>query len=261
MERELLMELGGGAFKRTADSLVAKGVDIDNFEKFVLHLQENSVSVNIISVPGSRIAHFDQLKPTGLKSFKGTNSIHQIIYVKGSKFIQARKFSCTNCSFEEECTHYGMGQIELQVESTHGSKEVESHHHEINQIQTQRPSTSNSPSFNKLSVDDVYTESEDEQEDSGVLPQIQPNDYVVVKLASKKAVKYFIGLILANDYHLSDFSVKFLKKISSNKFVFVGDKVWSVDRSDIVVKLGQPLLNNREQYVFHDVTNLNFVLD
>lgn len=109
----------------------------------MLHLQENSLSVKIISVPGSRIAHYDKFKPTGLKPFKGTNSIHQILYVKGSKYIQARKLSCITCYFEEKCVHYGLGQIELlgPVESKDSSKRSESPHHDV-QPQTSKQKTS-----------------------------------------------------------------------------------------------------------------------
>jgi hypothetical protein len=119
-------------------------------------------------------------------------------------------------------------------------------------------------SSTKLSVDEVFTDSGEENDHENVQPQIQfhQNDFVIVKLCTKKTVKHYIGLIVAyDDLNSSDISIKFMKKISANKFVFPDDKVWVTDKDDIVLKLGQPLLNNREQYVFNGLSNLNLVLE
>lgn len=48
-----------------------------------------------------------------------------------------------------------------------------------------------------------------------------------------------------------------MKKISSNKFVFDGEELWTVLRSDIVGKLNQPTVYSREQYIFSDINKFD----
>lgn len=84
---------------------------------------------------------------------------------------------------------------------------------------------------------------------------IKTNDYVIVKLSGKKSVRYFLALIVSCDDQ--DFTVKYMKKISSNKFVFEGEKLWTVLKNDIIGKLNQPTINNRELYIFNDINKFN----
>lgn len=88
--------------------------------------------------------------------------------------------------------------------------------------------------------------------------KFQTNDFVIVKIAEKKTIKHYIALILS-DAGCNEFNIKYLKRSGQDKFVFLNedDSVFVVDALDIVTKLKQPLLNNRDQYIFKDCLQFN----
>lgn len=81
------------------------------------------------------------------------------------------------------------------------------------------------------------------------------NDYIIVKLLAKKAIKYFIGMIIDIDEE-GVYFVKFLKETSTEKFIFpVIEDVGLVKVNDIVAKLPQPEVQRRgEGYTFNSKT-------
>nr|XP_042913221.1 uncharacterized protein LOC122273218 [Parasteatoda tepidariorum] len=168
--------------------------------------------------------------------------IHQITWTKEDPFIlQARHLSCLLCSPGEWCTHYGIGVINLPVNY---SRNIE-RHIKIKQVY------SDCDSFSDTS-DENFFGSVAEISISKITTQISPNSYIVVKFAIKKSFKYFIALVLSCD-STDEYTVKFMKKCTANKFVFpAADDIAEVNADDIVDALSQPIMNKREQYIFKD---------
>lgn len=109
----------------------------------------------------------------------------------------------------------------------------------------------------RLHYSDVYSSDPEDENLSAttIIPQI--NDYVVVKFAGKKSIKHYIGLVLSKDGN--EFSLKYMRRVTGNKFIFPTiDDISVVDQSDIVFILKQPDLNNRNYYVFTtDLDNIS----
>lgn len=103
----------GGAVKRMADSIVAKGIDIPDVDTLYLQLKENSTAIKIILIPERRISELDEGINKKLEAFKGTNKIHQLSWCKESSNIQARRLSCNDCPYNETCAHYDLGSIKI----------------------------------------------------------------------------------------------------------------------------------------------------
>lgn len=105
----------GGAIKRAADAIIAKGEDVPDFETLVSKLQGSGSSINIIPIEAKRISElnkeFENIKQA--ETFKGTLRLHQVTWTKGKKVMQARRLSCTDCNFEKKCVHYNIGEIPL----------------------------------------------------------------------------------------------------------------------------------------------------
>lgn len=100
----------GAVLKRTADNLVAQGLDIPNCEKLVSVLQEHC-KVNVKQVLETSINEVDKHVPTNIAPFEGTMKVHEIIYKKNTSKLQVRSRTCTAC--EDQCKHYYLGSINL----------------------------------------------------------------------------------------------------------------------------------------------------
>lgn len=123
----------------------------------------------------------------------------------------------------------------------------------------------------KLRYSDVYSDSEDDNlplsswkekqnventNNCGNGLVINVNDFVVVKLCSKKWFKHFVGLVL-EVYSDDEISVKFMQKCGFNKFIFPEkDDISSILHNEIVLALSEPTINKNSQYSFNSLPNL-----
>lgn len=68
-------------------------------------------------------------------------------------------------------------------------------------------------------------------------------------------MKHYIALVLSDD-GCQEYTVKYMRRSSSNKFIFPNiDDISTVEVSDVVGILDQPMLNNRGQYMFSNDLN------
>lgn len=105
----------GGLVKREADRLVAMGRDIPDFHSLVQALRD-STKVKIIPIDSARIEEIDCILPQTLSAFKGTMKIHEVCWSKNCRtLLRARQLSCIDCREDQDCGHYGLGNIQLQV--------------------------------------------------------------------------------------------------------------------------------------------------
>lgn len=113
----------GGTLKRTADTLVAQGKDIQSFDHLIAELQNSVEKIDIISIPRSEIQSFGETVEDKSVTFKGTMKVHQVIWRRTDpKSLNFRRLSCFKCP-PHECCHYGMGTQKLSNEpSTPGTK-------------------------------------------------------------------------------------------------------------------------------------------
>ncbi|GBM61367.1 hypothetical protein AVEN_112247-1 [Araneus ventricosus] len=96
------------------------------------------------------------------------------------------------------------------------------------------------------------TDSDSNNPPANAIKNIVQNDYVVIKLAGKKSVRFYVGVIISQDA-FDEYTVKFMRKCGKDKFTFPeNDDIAEVDLSNIVNVLSQPSLNKREQYVFNE---------
>jgi hypothetical protein len=99
----------GGCIKRSADSLVAQGKDISNFDSFVLEVKKVCPGIEIIPIDEDSITLYEKI-PT-LDAFKGTLKVHHIIWSEPHEYLQARSLTCLKCGPDIACAHYGLGKI------------------------------------------------------------------------------------------------------------------------------------------------------
>ncbi|KAJ2937753.1 hypothetical protein O0L34_g19150 [Tuta absoluta] len=99
----------GGVLKRTADQIVARGNDIQNMESFLIHLRKNVSNVILKVVEASAIFEKDLLIPAKLKEFRGSMSVHQVVWSsKNADTLAMRRLSCGLDDFSldaVECPH------------------------------------------------------------------------------------------------------------------------------------------------------------
>ncbi|GBN14955.1 hypothetical protein AVEN_267167-1 [Araneus ventricosus] len=104
--------------------------------------------------------------------------------------------------------------------------------------------------YSSLSFSD--TDSDSNNPPANAIKNIFQNYYVVIKLAGKKSVRFYVGVIISQDA-FDEYTVKFMRKCGKDKFTFPeNDDIAEVDSSNIVNVLSQPSLNKREQYVFNE---------
>lgn len=99
----------GGVVKRALDRQIAYGKDIISATDVHLTLKSCVKAVKVFYVSDEEINAISQLIPTGLKTIKGTMSIHQVISEQGTDEIQHRILSCfcskNVCSCYDPQTH------------------------------------------------------------------------------------------------------------------------------------------------------------
>lgn len=213
----------GGLLKRTADGIVARVTDIADVSTLITKLKEHCQGNRILPFDENVLQEVEEAKPTDIQVFKGTAQIHQLTRSFTSPYLFARRLTCITCELDQECPHYGLGIIKLLDQKTTNHNAGRLHYSEV------------------YSTGD---ESDDEDETSNV----GPNEYVVVKFDGKKTIYHYVGLVTKEEEN-DELLVKFLKRSAGTFFVFPEiEDLCPVQRSDVVAKLEQPLVNNRQQY-------------
>lgn len=101
----------GGCLKRTADTVVAQGHDIDSLPRLVEVLQENTRNIVLCVVHEDDIKAIKQMIPQSLPPFKGTMKTHQIVFLKDNpKELKMRTLSCFHCF---DCKKHLLGTHDL----------------------------------------------------------------------------------------------------------------------------------------------------
>ncbi|CAH2096342.1 unnamed protein product [Euphydryas editha] len=95
----------GAVLKRTADRMVSYGRDIGDFDSFCEVLKENVENIIIKIVKEDSIKKKETLIPKNLKPFRGTLSVHQVLWHTFSAKLTLRKQSCFLCDIDEHCVH------------------------------------------------------------------------------------------------------------------------------------------------------------
>ncbi|GBN65498.1 hypothetical protein AVEN_13265-1 [Araneus ventricosus] len=101
-------------------------------------------------------------------------------------------------------------------------------------------------SMNLKALDkDSFSDSDSNNPPANAIKNIFQNDYDVIKLAGKKSVRFYVGVIISQDA-FDEYTVKFMRKCGKDKFTFPeNDDIAEVDSSNIV-NVSQPSLNKRE---------------
>ncbi|CAH0553686.1 unnamed protein product [Brassicogethes aeneus] len=224
----------GGCVKRTADSLIAMGHDIENFTKLVDMVSENMKKIKIVSVPQQEIESL-KLNMANIKPFKGTLQVHQVIWMRNKPgLLKIRRLSCYNCPLDSNCPDYHLGDYYLKENLT---KEADLHN--------------------------IYSDSEDQQSEHidhspNERVKFGINQFLLAKLPGKKRFKYYVGVVLSietkdSETDMDIFTVKFLRR-KDHTFTFVypeKEDISEVYMSEIEHCLPFPEIDNRNHYVFH----------
>ena len=96
----------GGTVKRTADRLVANGIDIPDAKSFCTHADQQLRNVRVLFVEDSEIERKSKLVPSSLQTVKGTMKLHQVGIRRDKKGILNLKVLSCFCRWPEQCTCY-----------------------------------------------------------------------------------------------------------------------------------------------------------
>ncbi|CAK6978283.1 uncharacterized protein LOC125882102 [Scomber scombrus] len=123
----------GGAVKRTADSAVQRGEDVQTPEDFYNLLTEKKSDVKFFWVTEEDIRRFDEAVPEVVPPVKGTLAMHQVISTEPGK-VMHREISCF-CSRPHICQCHNPIMVNLQtasVQTSAHSSALESAHESTN---------------------------------------------------------------------------------------------------------------------------------
>ncbi|CAH0404768.1 unnamed protein product [Chilo suppressalis] len=95
----------GATVKRLADQWVHFGSDVGNFEQFYKIIESRLENVIIKKVSEEEIIQREKLIPEQLKPFRGTLSVHQVLWDLFTPKITMRSMSCFLCDVGEICNH------------------------------------------------------------------------------------------------------------------------------------------------------------
>ncbi|CAH0398775.1 unnamed protein product [Chilo suppressalis] len=91
--------------KRTADAAVKFGEDVANLTDFVKILESRVKNIIIIPVTEQNIIEKEKKIPKNATPFRGTLSVHQVLWKKDQDYITFRNLSCFSCEPGEICRH------------------------------------------------------------------------------------------------------------------------------------------------------------
>lgn len=112
----------GGAVKRTADSAVQRGADVQTPEDFYSLLTERKSDVKFFWVSEEDIRRFDEAVPEVVPPVKGTLAMHQVISTEPGK-IMHREISCF-CSRPHICQCHNPTTVNLRTANTQASAQA-----------------------------------------------------------------------------------------------------------------------------------------
>jgi hypothetical protein len=101
----------GATVKRNADNEVAKGKDIDTFDKFVdCSKKIKKVTVEVVTSDEIQVMKNYKIHP---KPFKGTFEVHQLTWARTSpSTLFFNRLSCFDCLPGTRCSHFHLGTLE-----------------------------------------------------------------------------------------------------------------------------------------------------
>ncbi|CAL1274391.1 unnamed protein product [Larinioides sclopetarius] len=96
----------GGALKRMADTLVARGIDIIDMDYLLKNLKENGTTVNLYKIGYADIENFNE-KPKSIPQISNMMQQHQIIWnASDKKKITMQDLFCFSCIQRDVCSHF-----------------------------------------------------------------------------------------------------------------------------------------------------------
>lgn len=102
----------GAVVKRTADKTVRFGRDVGTLKDFWLVMKEKIKNIEMRIITRKDIE--ERTTPSNIKTFKGTMSVHQVLWSAGSLRMTFRKLSCFFCPNGITCTHgYHLGYMDV----------------------------------------------------------------------------------------------------------------------------------------------------
>lgn len=226
----------GATCKRTADAVVAAGGDVENLDKFVEAIKQRCPKISLSIILDDAIKEMSaeiEREATKVKNFVGTLKVHQVtgkfynsLGIKSNPpEIVMKKLSCF-CD-NDCCLHFNIGKLIYEGKT-------------------------------KLMVEDVFTESESENEAGPSLASVKAfntGDYILVKLLSKNIEYRYVSVIDKIDEEDGEIRVTFLKLCDDKGqiFRFDQDDVADITMDQVVQKLPHPniyLKGNRIFYKF-----------
>lgn len=169
----------GGCIKRTADSLVARGNDIPDFESFVSCVCQNIKGIKIYGLKLQNLDEIESCLPQVLPKVKGLMKTHEFIWNTSYPYIEIRELSCLECNYD--CNHCKLDTFNIKnliFDDEHPRE--------------------------RIRYSDVYSNSSSDQEDHNAelkdagnnnISRPDTNDFIIVVVKGKKKHKkiYSIG--------------------------------------------------------------------
>lgn len=224
----------GATCKRTADSVVAAGGDVDNLETFMTAIQEKCPGIILGTIDHEAIQTMSaeiEREASQAKTFSGTLRVHQVtgnifnpvgLRVARPVTLTMRNLSCF-CN-AVKCKHFKIGCLKYRE------------HPQLKYCQ-KKP---------KLKVEDIYDSDENESGPSSVPfnEQYTIGQYVLVKFPVKKIEYRYVGVIDSIDTEEHELTITFLKLCDNKGQMFRVDHndVSEVSFDQIVYKLPNPSL-------------------
>ncbi|KAM3959672.1 LOW QUALITY PROTEIN: uncharacterized protein ACR2FA_006319 [Aphomia sociella] len=234
----------GATCKRTVDTIVARGGDIDSLESFIDSVQQRCPAITMFMIDDDAINKMTidiQKDAKNLKSFKGILKIHQI---KG-KISRcplglphgAGKLIMKSLSFQ--CQHFNLGVLNYQVTKLH----VEDVYTDSESEDETRPAY-NSPDSNIITETEISqpcvnfnTDIENAAGPSTISQQQYiSGDYVLVKFKVRNTEYRYAAVINQVDNEEGELTVTFMK-ICDNKFRMDENDISDVSFNQILEKL------------------------
>jgi len=113
----------GGCVKRIADDFIAKGNDIYNLDSLMACLHKNCKGIQAYKINEEFISDVESiLNLSTTRPFKGMLGIHQVTWsINNPLVLQVRRLSCLICTADMHCCHFGIGQINVQINTLDSS--------------------------------------------------------------------------------------------------------------------------------------------
>nr|CAI5819555.1 unnamed protein product [Callosobruchus analis] len=250
----------GGCVKRTADSLVARGEDIPNYETLLKKLQTLN-GILVLPIDEREISEFDSKIPVSLEAFKGTMKVHEALWIKTNPFVVCfRRLSCSDCTADQVCMHYNLGSVhyESEVNAEDSTNTCDGILADIStNIKT------------RLRYEEVYSPSESSCSSEDELPlstfvrrpsSLNPEDFVLVKIPGKKNHYYHYVAVIISVESENDYTVKYLRKSTEGLFYVFPDveDIGLISNNDIVAVLEKPQVRRGQHFfkITSEVVNL-----